>query len=68
MKLVGKDTTIPIPVRYAAIATYLVLIDLANAMERSVADWPEPITNAFQDPQLKTSVRELERHVENLYA
>lgn len=68
LKLMGKDTTIPTPIRYAAIATYLVLIDLANAMERSVANWPEPITNAFRDPQLKTSVRELEKHVENLYA
>lgn len=68
MRHVGRDETIPIPIRYAALATYLVLIDLARAMEHSVENWPEPITNAFQDPQLKTSVRELERHVENLYA
>jgi hypothetical protein len=68
MKLVGADTTIPTPIRYAAITTYLVLIDLANAMERSVADWPEQVPNGFQDPQLKTSVQELERHIANLYA
>jgi hypothetical protein len=84
LAVVARDKTIPTEIRLVAVATYMVLIELANAMEHSVSGqfrllkrpgrkrprswrWPQPISNAFRDPQLRQAVRTLQERVENLY-
>jgi len=63
------NETIPIDIRLAAVGTYMVLIELAEAMERSVTGWrwPAHISSAFRDRHLIAAVRTLRERVEVLY-
>ena len=69
LALVARDETIPTEIRLVAVGTYMVLIELANAMEISVADWswPDRVHNAFRNPELITSIETLRERIATLY-
>jgi hypothetical protein len=46
---------------------YIVLIDMTKALEESVKRYPKEVTNAFQETELKASVRLLRDKIEKMY-